>query len=159
MTTIPDLLPCPFCGGDAMLYYSNRFVCCADEECAGWKVQATADHWNCRATHPALLDTERVREAVERISEQAEHVSLGIACKSDISHAHLVLLEQINELRAAPLDAERVREDERDRLYEIAALSDHPGEVAWNVGLFLQSLGGAMLPAERAALRQKEGKA
>lgn len=60
----------------------------------------------------------------------------------------------------APLDAERVREDERDRLFADACkpVSEGGPGAFMDIASWIKRQ-GAMLPADRAALRQKEGKA
>lgn len=75
-----NLLPCPFCGGEAVLiepneHWSCYHVHCVNECCIGWKsIEASflvADKaiaaWNTRATR-GTLTTEQVREVVYRNS-------------------------------------------------------------------------------------------
>ena len=50
-----DLLPCPFCGGEAHLYRYND-VACSDAECPGYLIRhCTIAAWNTR-TPPHITD-------------------------------------------------------------------------------------------------------
>lgn len=47
------LLPCPFCGGEAVLFgpaESRHWAACGDGDCCGSTVAAEIDEWNTRAT-------------------------------------------------------------------------------------------------------------
>lgn len=49
--TAPELLPCPFCGGEAMIGLKDQTVWCPDHHCAGWSVnRVSVAAWNTRAT-------------------------------------------------------------------------------------------------------------
>ena len=44
-----DLLPCPFCGGEAFIFRKTE-ACCKDEDCPGWTVNhCSIEKWNTRA--------------------------------------------------------------------------------------------------------------
>jgi hypothetical protein len=43
------LLPCPWCGGEAMIF-RNTEACCKNEKCVGWTVnRCSIDKWNTRS--------------------------------------------------------------------------------------------------------------
>jgi hypothetical protein len=46
-------------------------------------------------------ENERLREALERLSDQAAHVALGVAAKADVTRAASFLMERADEARAA----------------------------------------------------------
>jgi hypothetical protein len=67
MTTQPpnDLLPCPFCGDEAVrLYFDDERICCGRMHCAGRSVVANTESWN---TRPSVADQpDDCREAFEK---------------------------------------------------------------------------------------------
>ena len=65
-----DLLPCPFCGGEAVKV-DGFTVACAHGLCIGWTVRRASPHeWNTRAL-PAVQPDAReaaLREALEAVN-------------------------------------------------------------------------------------------
>lgn len=59
--TATDICPCPFCGSDAELHDTRRFVECQNEDCyaRGPLMYSEADAvnaWNQRTAAPAALE-------------------------------------------------------------------------------------------------------
>jgi hypothetical protein len=72
----PELLPCPFCGGEAMIFRKTE-ACCKNEKCAGWTVNHCGfDKWNRRADAPPTLaeamTVPEVRALVEALTVAIE---------------------------------------------------------------------------------------
>ena len=71
-----DLLPCPFCGGDAVKV-DGFTVACAHGLCIGWTVRRASPHeWNTRAL-PAVQPDARdaaLQEAANGLRKAAEEL-------------------------------------------------------------------------------------
>jgi hypothetical protein len=72
MADAPELLPCPFCGGEKLKVFCNCVVCCSpDCGASGPDLGDTRDEvgaiaaWNRRAPAPDAL--RQAREALERL--------------------------------------------------------------------------------------------
>ena len=89
------LLPCPFCGGEAMIFRQTQ-ACCADEECAGWTMnRCSITAWNRRAAPADDLraENERLRADCQTLLVQldAHQVNTG----EDLEAEDRVIVEQI----------------------------------------------------------------
>jgi len=74
----PNLLPCPFCGGDAFIWPASKhgiLVTCDDDDCAASDVHCFPDEWNTRvsATPARIARLEEALLQSARIVHQNHH--------------------------------------------------------------------------------------
>jgi len=71
-----DLLPCPFCGGEAVKV-DGYTVACAHGLCIGWTVRrASPAEWNTRAPVQAQIDAA-VKAALREVEAKLNSIDMG----------------------------------------------------------------------------------
>lgn len=68
--SVTTLLPCPFCGGEAISFRWDDHYGCKNEWCGGYAANLTIDQWNQRdpqhKTEPQMTDPlEEARKVIE----------------------------------------------------------------------------------------------
>ena len=103
-----ELLPCPWCGGEAMIFRKTE-ACCKNEKCAGWTVNRCGiDKWNTRPkASPTLADASltlqlAILTALSAVPEEGWCVGLrGLSGRTGLSRE--VCRAIVADLRAAGL--------------------------------------------------------
>lgn len=69
-----ELVECPFCGGEAMIYRPEPLVCCANDGCVGHTVMATPEEWNTRSAR-AVESPETAENLWQELIEKDDRTS------------------------------------------------------------------------------------
>ena len=129
-----DLLPCPFCGGEAVKV-DGFTVACAHGLCIGWTVRRALPHeWNTRAfpaVQPAHVNEtpKSEHDAVNMLTLTAERDRLAAAVDAVMADRARIIEERDRGFVMVMERAERAEAE----VARLTALLPHPGETAAEV--------------------------